>query len=83
MRDFEDEPWDANDPQLIENEDHFSNPNENPMGVEGGQDEDISRLFEDARDKLEKVEANAIKQKRHSPVFYINTIYNRYNLIKK
>ena len=62
MRDFEDEPGNANDPQLIEDEDHFANPNENPMGVEGGQDEEISRLFEDARDKLEKIDENAKQQ---------------------
>ncbi len=65
MRNYEDEPW-ANDftPTTDNDDDVFANPVEHKMGAEEGHDAEVTRLFVDARDKLEKVEANAIKQKK-------------------
>jgi len=50
----------ANSSSPIEDEDACTNPTER----EAGYDADITRLFEDARDKLERVEANSKRQKK-------------------
>ncbi len=61
MRIFEDEPWVANNHSLpIEEVDAFANHTEN----EEIHDAEVTRLFVDARDKLVRIEGNAIKQKK-------------------
>lgn len=63
MKNFE-KPCVANNSSPIEEDNVPANPVENVKSAEEKHDAEVTRLFEDARDKLEKVEANAIKQKR-------------------
>jgi hypothetical protein len=64
MINIEDEHLDTHNPSLIEEEEEvFVNPTGNGIGAQQGHDAEVTMLFEEARDKLAKVEANAIKQK--------------------
>ena len=63
MRNLEDAPWDTNNAPSTE-EDDFVNPNETGETVDKKLDAEVSGLFEDARDELEKIDANAERQKK-------------------
>ena len=60
MKNFEDEPRDTNN---APNED-FVDPTETGETVDKKLDAEVTGLFDEARDKLEKVNANARKQKK-------------------
>jgi hypothetical protein len=60
VRNLGDESWDANNPPL-EQEEAVANPT---AESEENHDAEVTRLFEDARDKLESIEASSKKQKR-------------------
>jgi hypothetical protein len=64
MSNIANEHLNINIPYPIEEEEVFANPPENEMSAEKGHDAEITSLFEVARDKLAKVKANSIKQKR-------------------
>ncbi len=63
MRNLEDASWGTNNPPSTE-EDDFVNPNETGEAVDKKLDAEVSGLFEDARDELEKIDANAERQKK-------------------
>ncbi len=55
MKNFEEESGIANNPSSIEEDNVPANPPENVKSAEEKHDAEITRLFDDARDKLEKV----------------------------
>ncbi len=64
MKNYEDEPWAYNYTSTTDDDEDVFDPTKHKMGAEEGHDAEVTKLFVDARDKLEKVEANAIKQKK-------------------
>jgi hypothetical protein len=61
LKNLGDESWDANNPPTVEQEETVANPT---TESEENHDAEVTRLFEDARDKLESIEASSKKQKR-------------------
>ncbi len=55
MKNLEDDTWNSDYESTNEDEDTVINHTEN----EAGYDAEVTKLFEDARDKLERVKANA------------------------